>query len=384
MTDPRHLRAGALLAALFAAFALAACGSGDDGGGKSVKVSLVDSGCSPETIKLTSGPVTFDITNEGTSNVSEMEVKDTDGVILGEAENVVEGVPGKFSLSLDPGKYVVSCPSGDAEDQGTITVTGKPVASTAGASPAVLAKATDGYRAYVIAQTAKLRAGVRQIEQAIDDGDVAKAKELFGPVRRYYETVEPVAESFGELDPDIDARINDVVNPQQWTGFHRIEKTLYQDDTTANLKPFAHLLVLDVGLLAKRADHLRLQPAQLANGAVELLNEVANSKITGEEDRYSHTDLSDFAGNLEGARAAFELLVPALEETGNDDLVQTINERFAVVEKRLDKYKRDTALGYALYDELTPADKMKFAQDVDSLAEPLSTVAITVIDGRPA
>ncbi len=55
----------------------------------------------------------------------------------------------------------------------------------------------------------------------------------------------------------------------------------------------------DVNTLSSGVQDIQLQPAQLANGAVELMNEVSNSKITGEEDRYSHTDLSDFEGQPE-------------------------------------------------------------------------------------
>ena len=120
---------------------------------------------------------------------------------------------------------------------------------------------------------------------------------------------------------------------------------------------------------------LHFQPPQLANGAVELLDEVANSKITGEEDRYSHTDLSDFQGNLEGSRKAFELLRPALLEEGERKLVQTIAARFAAVQAGLDKYRRATPLRFALYSELTAADRRTLSQQVIALAEPLSTVA---------
>ncbi len=363
---------------------LAACGSSGDDAATKVNVSLVDAGCTPDSIKLTSGPVTFKVSNDGTSKVSEMEVKDPDGTIIGEVENVVEGVPGDFTLTLEPGDYVVNCPNGDTSDQGTISVTGKqvPTSGEGGASAVVLKKATDGYRAYIEAKTRELQAGVAEFAAALRAGDVQRAKELYGPVRRNYEAIEPVAESFGNLDPRIDARINDVASPKQWSGFHRIEKTLWVANTTKGTEPYAKQLVADVDALAAKEKTIQLQPAQLANGAVELLNEVANSKITGEEDRYSHTDLSDFAGNLEGSKTAYDLLVPALVQSGNKSLAETIEERFAAVQKGLDAYKRKTALGYALYDELTPADKRKLAQDIDALAEPLSTVAITVIGGN--
>ena len=72
------------------------------------------------------------------------------------------------------------------------------------------------------------------------------------------------------------------------------------------MPPVADKLMADVTTLRKRIDSVELEPAQIANGAVELLNEVSTSKVTAEEDRYSHTDLSDFAANVAGSQAAFE------------------------------------------------------------------------------
>jgi len=292
----------AIVVATAAATVLAACGNSTSGkkGSKQIAVTLTDSGCTPQHISVASGPVTFNVTNGGTSKVSEMELKNGDGVILGESENVVEGIKGSFSLNLDAGKYVVSCPTGDAEDQGTLLASGTAKAKPKGASAALLEQATSGYKSYVEAEVALLRAGVAHFAGALESGDVARAKELFGPVRAHYETIEPVAESFGDLDPEIDARVNDVEKLSEWSGFHRIEKTLWQENTTRGTEAYARKLRRDVDTLARKVRTLQLQPAQLANGAVELMNEVANSKITGEEDRYSHTDLSDFEGNLAG------------------------------------------------------------------------------------
>jgi iron uptake system component EfeO len=367
--------AGALIA--LAAVSLAACGSSSSGG-KDVAVTLTDSGCTPDQMHVASGPITFDITNGGTSQVSEMELKDESGVILGEAENVVEGIPGKFSLNLDPGKYIVNCPNGSEEDQGTLEATGKATGKPQGASAALLKKATDSYQRYVEGEVAELRAGTEEFVAALEAGNLARAKELFGPTRIHYEAIEPVAESFGELDPDIDARINDVEHLGEWEGFHRIERTLWEQNTTAGTEDYAKRLMDNVETLQRKVKSIELQPAQLANGAVELMNEVSNSKITGEEDRYSHTDLSDFEGNLSGSRKAFVLLIPALKQTGNAKLADEIEAHFEKVQKSLDAYRRNTPLGFALYGELTPQDKRKFAVEVDALAEPLSAVAAKV------
>ena len=376
-------RTAVVLVAVTATALAAGCGGGGkksaasgSGGSQTLQVSLTDAGCAPAKLRAKSGTVTFEVTNDGSAKVTELELKNDEGIILGERENIVGGISGSFTLDLQPGLYTLSCPNGDKDDNGVLVVTGKALPAQANAAAAsLLAKATARYRAYVVAQTAQLLAGTRRFVAALSAGDLERAKALFGPARLPYEAIEPVAEGFGSLDPEIDARANDVEDPARWTGFHRIEQILWVKGTTAGTGPLARKLLADVEELERRVRTLSFQPAQLANGAVELLNEVAGSKITGEEDRYSHTDLSDFQGNLTGARVAFDLLRPALVERGEQTLVRTIGSRFSIVQKGLDRYKRGTPLGFATYDELTPADRRAFAQQIDALAEPLSMVA---------
>ncbi|HEY2719130.1 MAG TPA: iron uptake system protein EfeO [Solirubrobacteraceae bacterium] len=370
----------AICAATAATIGLTACGNSTthSKGSKQVAVTLTDSGCTPQHIEVASGPITFNVTNGGTSKVSEMELKNASGVILGESENVVEGIKGTFSLNLDPGKYVVNCPTGDAEDQGTLLASGTATTTAHGASATLLTQAAAGYKRYVESEVALLQTGTSRFVAALLAGDTQRAKNLFGPVRAHYEAIEPVAESFGKLDPEIDARVNDVEKLSEWHGFHRIEKVLWEQSTTKGTEADARKLLGDVDTLQRKVRTLQLQPAQLANGAVELMNEVSNSKITGEEDRYSHTDLSDFQANLDGSREGFKLLVPALYQTGNAALAKMIEARFDAVQRGLDSYRRKTALGFALYGELTPADRQTFAREVGALDEPLATVAAKV------
>ena len=364
---------------VLAGLTLVACGNGGSSGGsgaKHVKVTISDDGCAPPEASIASGPTTFDINNDGSSKVTELELKNKDEIIVGERENIVAGLSGSFTLDVKPGKYTLNCPNAK-KDTAALAVTGSAGPAAAGRLSPEAKAATTGYRDYVQQQTAELKTATTKWVATLKTGDLKAAKEQFGPTRFYYEAVEPVAESFGDLDPAIDARENDVASPDQWTGFHRIEKILFKDNTTAGTAKYATKLAVDVDTLDTKARQLDFQPAQLANGAVELLNEVASSKITGEEDRYSHTDLSDFAGNLEGARKAFELLRPALAKT-DAKLATTLDARFAAVQTGLDKYKRSTPLGYALYDELTAPDRKQLAAQVDALAEPLSMVAAKV------
>ncbi len=381
---PRRVPVRLVAAAVVAALALAAsaCGGSKSAAGPAgshtLNITLSDVGCTPAKLTAPAGTFRFVVQNSGSAKVTELELLNEHNIILGERENVVPGLGGAFSLTLQPGDYTLNCPNGTATPHGVLHVTGHTVAAATGPTAALLAKATAGYQSYVIGETSNLLAGTAEFVTALRAGHLRQAKLLFGPTRIHYEAIEPVAESFGSLDLEIDGRINDVASPSRWTGFHRIEQILWVRNTTAGTGVYATKLLADVTTLYHRVQTLTYQPAQLANGSVELLNEVANSKITGEEDRYSHTDLSDFQGNLQGARTAFELLAPALRHTGNRNLVHTIELRFADVERTLDIYQRPTRLGFARYGALTPKDRLALAREVDALAEPLSTVASEV------
>ncbi|HEX5465952.1 MAG TPA: iron uptake system protein EfeO [Candidatus Limnocylindrales bacterium] len=381
------------LSALVGALFLAGCSGqgatpGDSGGPNGsagttiVEVTLSADGCPPQPASVPEGPVTVHIKNTDAAAASEVELLQN-GAILGEKENLVPGLSGTFSLDLKAGQYILSCPGAKTETA-TLTVVAAtaggasptPISSTQLAVGAALARATSGYQAYVRDQVDQLVTATQALAQAVEAGEVAKAKELYGPARVFYERIEPVAESFGDLDPKIDGRIDDAASPADFTGFHRLEQALWIDGRTDAMTPIAQGLVTDVQQLQTLVKTASYQPAQAANGASELLDEVAASKITGEEERYSHLDLLDFQANLDGAQKAFELLQPALTLI-DPDLSSTISARFADVQAALAPYQEDGV--FVSYTTLTEADTKLLAQKVDALAEPLSHVAAAVV-----
>jgi iron uptake system component EfeO len=363
----KMLCAGAtLLLVLFAT----ACGSSEDApaGAKKMAFQLTDAGCEPHDAKAPAGPITFEIENAGTSKVTEMEIMDGD-TVLGEKENLSDGLSGSFSLTLDAGEYTIYCPGGDVE-KGTLTVTGELKAKGSAKADAAVA----GYREYLEENADELVARTKPFVAAVVAGDNAKAMALYAPARVPYERIEPVAESFGDLDPRIDARENDVP-ASEFEGFHRIEKALWEEDTTKGMTPVAEQLQKDVEELAEKVETVELQAVQIANGAVELLGEVSASKITGEEERYSHTDLVDFEANVEGAEAAFEAVKPLLDES-DPELSGEIEADFKAVFAELEPYRKGN--GFVSYTELTKADTRKLARSIDTLAEKLSQVPAVI------
>jgi iron uptake system component EfeO len=213
---------------------------------------------------------------------------------------------------------------------------------------------------------------VRPFVAAVKAGDVAEAKRRFAAARAPYETIEPVAESFGNLDPEIDARVNDVKKGDRWTGFHRIEQALWVRNTTKGMGPIADKLLADCITLERKARTLSYQPDELANGANGLLDEVASSKITGEEDRYSHTDLSDFVANVSGSQTTFGLLAPALRAK-DAKLATTIDQRFQAVQQELATLSENGR--FPSYDTVGTAERRQLSRLVDQLAKPVAGIS---------
>ncbi|HEY7121055.1 MAG TPA: iron uptake system protein EfeO [Solirubrobacterales bacterium] len=261
---------------------------------------------------------------------------------------------------------LAGCGGSDDSSDGTTTAASN---DTPGAQAAV-----DSYRHYLVEQTALLVDRTQAFVKSLNYGNVEQAKERYATTRMPYEAIEPVAESFGGLDPDIDAREGDVP-PASFRGFHRIEKALWQENTTKGVRSVAAKLLSDIKRLQALVFTIKLEPAQIANGANELLTEVSSTKITGEEERYSHTDLWDFEANVQGSKAAFDSVKPLLEQQ-DPQLAREIEQRFADVEDTLRPYRRGD--GFVLYGELTEQDKRQLAQSIDALAEPLSQVAAII------
>ncbi|WP_425341278.1 iron uptake system protein EfeO [Brevibacillus borstelensis] len=236
--------------------------------------------------------------------------------------------------------------------------------------------AIEQYHKFVISQTDQFVKETDAFVKAVKAGDLETAKKLYAPTRMYFERIEPIAESLGDFDPWIDAREGDVPD-NEWRGFHRLEKALWVDKSTEGMDKVADQLLQDVKQLRVKVEHAEIDTQMLVTGAVELLNEVSSSKVTGEEERYSHTDLYDFAANVEGAKEIYLVLKPTLEKK-DAALAKEIDTRFAELDQSLAPYRKGT--DFVLYTELKPEETKKLSQTIDALAEPLSKIG-TVLEG---
>ena len=243
-----------------------------------------------------------------------------------------------------------------------------------------LSKETSDYKKFVEEQIDMLLKDTENFAQLLKDGKLDEAKKAYPLIRMAYERSEPIAESFGESDIKIDYRLADFKEEfkteEGWKGFHRIEKILWEENTTKGTEKYADELVNDIKELKAKITTIEVTPDLMLTGAIDLLNEVSTQKITGEEEIFSHTDLYDFRANIEGAQKIFELFRPKLEKK-DAKLVATLDTEFKAVNDLLNKYMTDDK-HYKLYTDLTKEDTKALAEAVTKLGEPLSQMGIIV------
>ena len=248
------------------------------------------------------------------------------------------------------GLALAGCSSSDTDTSATETATETSTAET-GASAApdpLVSQAAEEYQAYAVDQSNQLVTVVKTFTDAVRAGDLEAAQAAYAPSRVPWERIEPLAGLVEEIDGLVDARVDDFagVDDPAFTGWHRLEYLLFEENTTDGGAQFADQLDRDIATLNEQMPTIQVAPSDVAVGAAELIEEVSEGKITGEENRYSKTDLWDFNANLEGSQAAIEDLTPALEQA-DPGLLEQINAGFAEVNSTLEPLRRGD--GWVLY-----------------------------------
>jgi len=338
-----------------------------------ITVTASDSACELSGTEGATGANTFVITNNGTK-VTEFYVYGEGERVMGEVENISPGLQRKLIVQLgEAGTYQTACKPGMVGDgiRGDFKVTGDFVKIDEAGK---FKEASESYKRYVNSQTDALIAATQIFVDAVKKGDVNAAKAQFPIARTYYERIEPVAESFpNDLDPRIDLREADLEPGQKWTGFHRLEKDLWVTGLQPDSNAMADQLMADVKELDSgvKAPTWTIDSTQIAGGAQGLLDEVAASKITGEEDTFSHTDLWDFKANVDGSQTAVASVRPILDER-NADLGKKVDQRFADVDALLEKYRQGD--GFVFYDKVTEPQRQELSRAIDALSKEVSQV----------
>ncbi|WP_321973458.1 iron uptake system protein EfeO [Paratractidigestivibacter sp.] len=347
-----------------------------------IEVTIDDTSCKLTANTAKSGVVTFKVTNNGTA-VNEFEILAEDKLqIVTERENLTPGTTTEVTALLEPGTYYTASKTNMV---GALVDATEFVVEDSGEAVAVSSdeqelrdNALTMYTAYIRDQAGQLVEATNNFVEAYRSGDTAKAKELYPLARMYYERVEPTAEAFGDIDPNLDlreadAKAGDVEDMADWKGWHAIEKDLWTPEeanyTAEQKTALADALVADTKAFYDLvySNDFSIKIDDVTNGAISLLEEVATSKITGEEEAFSHTDLYDFQANVEGAKVAYGN-VKSIVEKKDPDLAKEIDEAFDTLETYLSKYNTGTSEA-PVYPSYTEIDSNAGAeQDEDNLS----------------
>lgn len=356
---------------------------------EAVSVTLNDDSCTVSTATAPSGPVTFQVTNKG-SDVNEFEVLAQDKLrIAGEKENIGPGTTVNYVVQLAEGDYFTACKKGMVGSPTSVTAftVTKGSADTKSASESKqVAQAVTNYTSYVKDQAGQLLTATKAFAASYESGDDAAAQAQYPAARMFYERIEPTAEQFGDIDPALDLREADLEQGQDWTGWHRIEKDLwapagFTPSDAAGRTVLGDQLVADTQKLYDLvyAKDFSLTLDQISNGASGLMEEVSRSKITGEEETFSHTDLWDFKANVEGAEVAYGTVRDILMEKGSTgtSTAKKLDAEFAAIDKLLAQYTAGD--GYVSYTQLTTEQVKELSDEVNALSEPLSQLTSILV-----
>lgn len=268
---------------------------------------------------------------------------------------------------------VLTAACGNTEDAKKEDATGK-TAEQPKTEQVQLDQEVAAYKEFAIDQLDKFTSSTEDFVNAVKAGDMKKAKEIYPVARMYFERSEPIAESFGDLDPRIDARLADIKDEgkgeEDWSGYHKLERALWVEKTTKGYEKVADQLLADSKELRARVETVEVTPKLMVNGAVDLLNEVSTSKITGEEEIYSHTDLYDFKANIEGAEKIFTILEKKIQDK-DPALAENLTKQFENVNDLLAKHETKDG-GFVSYTKLKKEDTQALSLAVNQLGEPLA------------
>ncbi|WP_223430378.1 iron uptake system protein EfeO [Pseudomonas sp. GL-B-26] len=336
-----------------------------------VLVTIHPHSCEPNALSVPAGRASFRIVNRSDRAV-EWEI--LDGVlVVEERENIAPGLSQVINANLLPGDYAITCGL-LSNPRGTLHVSPTAASDAAAkAKPSMVAFVgpLSEFRVYLSTQSSALIKAVTALEHAIEAGDLTQAQALYVPARAAYQRIAPAAQRLADLDNTINARADYFEKREQdpgFTGFHRIEYALFQQRNLDGLTPVAQRLITDVTTLKQQLLAHSLPPEQL----VSILNSMADVRASsGEEERYSHTDLNGFAANLDATRKVVDLLRPLLNKSAAE-LLPKIDSAVTALDAEFNGFKVND--GYASYDSVSAEQRQQIADKAKALADALDGI----------
>lgn len=374
-------RIGLILLLVIFIFAMFGCSKPDN----SITVNFdPNKSCEKTNYTATGGSIEINFKNTGSKSGSILLTQNKKIILT--AKNISSKKEKTIKANLNEGTYLIQCGSEDAI-QSVLAVSSVVELSENENKTYDKSKVEDEinqsvkeYKTYVLEQVQKIKAEVKLLTDPVRAGDLELAKTNYPLSRQAWESIEPIAQLFPKEDFAIDSRADDHADLEAdgfgvgtFKGYHQIEYLLFIQNNTQDAIVYADELEVDIDKLQAKIESLTIDPFIMSKGPQGLIEEVATTKIRGEENRYSGTDLYDFEANLEGSDVIIDFFADELN-TQEPAFMPEYEESMKYVRSILNKYKTPNG-AFENYSSLTQADKDELKVALDNLTEQLSQIS---------
>ncbi|MDR0673034.1 MAG: FTR1 family protein [Zoogloeaceae bacterium] len=342
--------------------------------GDTHKVVINDQTCEPLDFVVPAGVTTFEIHNASRRTL-EWEI--LDGVmVLAERENIAPGFHSLLTVKLKPGEFAITCGL-LTNPRGTLKVTPTDASEAERLRPPVQSfiGPLSEMRVFLVLQSNALAREADSLSEAIAAGDLEAARNLWLEARAPYKRMEAVVGRMADLASRLNPEAEYLAEREKdaaFTGFHRLEKGLFQEKRLVGLEPFARQLAEDAQTLkARLREGIAQRPEDLAESALWQARRLADGAIQQGENPYAQSDLADIEANLEGMEKSV-MLLDALLSGANAPLAEEHRQRLQALRDTLEAQRvKDVFPPYARVSE---ADRGDLAQKMAALAETLEKI----------
>ncbi|RMX06544.1 hypothetical protein D8I35_08470 [Corticibacter populi] len=337
------------------------------------KVVVGDSSCEPADFKLPAGLTTFEIHN---ASRRPLEWEILDGVmVVAERENIAPGFHSLLTVKLRPGSFAITCGL-LSNPRGTLEVTPTTSSEAERLRPPLQSfiGPLSEQRVFLIMQGNAMEREAQALAAAVEAGDLDAARAHWLAARLPYKRIEAVAGRFADLESRIDPQADYLQGREEdpgFTGFHRLEKALFEQHTLDGLAPVAQQLAEDAGQLKGRIRALQQKPEDLAGSALWQAERLRDGALEHGQNPYAQSDLADLQANLEGM-AKSVLLLGELLQGASAELATRVRADFDGLDKALQSLQVNGA--FPAYREIAPAQRAELDRRLEQLAQGIAQV----------
>lgn len=266
------------------------------------------------------GPQTFRLHNTGSVTAEVDLIDPATGVIYGEVEGLGAATTRPLQVNLGNGSYAFRCLP---EDAGAIVgpavrITGGAERTGPGVAPVThddLLGPLKAYQQHVMTGLGELVANTGKLKDTVHGGDRAAGEAAWLTAHLTYERLGAAYDAFGDSDGALNGTADGLPGGAAdpgFTGFHRLEQGLWHGEDLGVLAAVADRLDTDAHALQKSFGDSQVDGNDLGLRAHEIMENTLQFELTGRTDYGSGTNLATARANLDGTRAALEVLRPLL------------------------------------------------------------------------